>query len=124
MNNFITYDKISYVTKRDKVREKYDRNNSQQLGEVFKKAEKEAAINYINAVRDERIKNTTISEGLKQVYGILDGLGVDNEFKADLINQLNDNPGEFFKSLSDISKRLETEGKRRQAYEREQKKNN
>ena len=103
---------------------KYDRNNSQQLGEVFKKAEKEAAINYINAVRDERIKNTTISEGLKQVYGILDGLGVDNEFKADLINQLNDNPGEFFKSLSDISKRLETEGKRRQAYEREQKKNN
>ena len=103
---------------------KYNQSNSQQLGEVFKKAEKEAAIKYINAVSEGKIKNETISEGFKQVYGILDGLGVDSSMKQELIKQLNDNPGEFFKSLSDISKRLETEGKRRQAYEREQKKNN
>ena len=103
---------------------KYNQSNSQQLGEVFKKAEKEAAINYINAVSEGKIKNETISEGFKQVYGILDGLGVDSSTKQELINQFKSNPGEFFKSLSDISKRLETEGKRRQAYEREQKKNN
>ena len=103
---------------------KYDKNNSQELGEVFKKAEKEAAINYINAVNDGKIKNETISEGLKQVSGILDGLGVDSSMKQELTKQLKDNPGEFFKSLSDISKRLETEGKRRQAYEREQKPQN
>lgn len=103
---------------------KYNQSNSQQLGEVFKKAEKEAAINYINAVSEGKIKNETISEGFKQVYGILDGLGVDSSTKQELINQFQSNPGEFFKSLSDISKRLETEGKRRQAYEREQKKNN
>ncbi len=103
---------------------KYNQSNSQQLGEVFKKAEKEAAIKYINAVSEGKIKNETISEGFKQVYGILDGLGVDSSTKQELINQFQSNPGEFFKSLSDISKRLETEGKRRQAYEREQKKNN
>lgn len=103
---------------------KYNQSNSQQLGEVFKKAEKEAAINYINAVSEGKIKNETISEGFKQVYGILDGLGVDSSTKQELINQFQSNPGEFFKSLSDVSKRLETEGKRRQAYEREQKKNN
>lgn len=103
---------------------KYNQSNSQQLGEVFKKAEKEAAIKYINAVSEGKIKNETISEGFKQVYGILDGLGVDSSTKQELINQFKSNPGEFFKSLSDISKRLETEGKRRQAYEREQKKNN
>ena len=103
---------------------KYDRNNSQELGEVFKKAEKEAAINYINAVNEGRIQNTTISEGLKQVYAMLDGLAIDNATKKELIAQFESNPGEFFKSLSDVSKRLETEGKRRQAYEREQKPQN
>ena len=44
--------------------------------------------------------------------------------KNKLMKEFNEDPGKFLKSLSDVSKSLETEGKRRQAYEREQKKNN
>lgn len=95
--------------------------NSQQMKELYKKAEKEAAINYVNAVKEGRIRNATIEEGFKQIAGELDGMSLDPKFKNELMTAFNDNPGEFMKSLSDISKRLQTEGKRRQAYERAEK---
>lgn len=111
---------------------------SKQVEEYYSQAQKLGAIDYINAVKDKdnkvydektgsyvsvgNIENNTISEGFKQVAGMLDGLNIDPNMKKQLMSDFDANPGDFFKRLSDISTALETSGKRHSAYEQNQEK--
>ena len=103
--------------------------SSAKIDEYFLSAQKNGAIDYINAVagtlkdasgKKISIENNTISEGFKQVAGMLDGLNIDPTVKAQLMADFNNNKGQFFKDLSDVAKQLETTGTRRSAYEQNQ----
>lgn len=94
------------------------KGNAADLQELFSLVEKNAAIEYINMVDRGEIRNTTIEEGNKQVAAMLAGLQIDDETRNRLIKDFKADKGKFYKSLSDVSKTLETHGKRLQAYER------
>ncbi len=99
----------------------YTKDDYQVVQQLFSNAEKDAAQEYIRRVESGDIINTTIEEGIKQTEALLAGLQIDRV----TMNELNDlwkkDKGAFYKKISDISKRLETEGNNLQAYERAKK---
>ena len=106
--------------------------DASKIGEYYRAAQKEGAMDYIRAsmglLKDDYgnvvkgIENTTMTEMAKQLPGILEGLGVDASTKSYLKDLYREDPGRFFKKLSDISKQLETTGSRRSAFEQNQEK--
>ncbi len=102
------------------------RVDQSRIRELFSAAQKNGAIDYINAALDPTFKdidNSTLTEMDKQVRGMIEGLGIENGLKRQLLNEYSDNPGEFFKNLSEITKQLETSGGRRSSYEQNQENN-
>lgn len=104
------------------------RVDASRLKSMFLEAQKNGAVDYVNAslgrIAGVTINNTTMQEMDKQIEGIIANLGVSGKLKNTLRQSYRTDPGKFFKSLSDISKQLETSGGRRSAFEQQQEKKN
>ncbi len=115
--------------------------DASKIREMFSSAQKYGAVDYLNATvgrydkdgnyvrgveQDDgslkTIENTAMTEMEKQVMGVLDGLGIETGLKKQLQLAFRENPGKFYRELSDVIKQLETSGGRRSSYEQNQEK--
>ena len=103
--------------------------NAAMLQSAFEEIEKKAAEAYVTAnmaaadptVHSEfKLKrgeaNTTIVEGIKRMKAQLAGSNIPKEERDQLIKELSENPGKFFKTASDRQERMRTRGSRISAY--------
>ena len=103
---------------------KFEQAKLQEVQTMFSAIEKDAAIQYINAVNDGEISNVAIEEGIKQLKGAISGMNIPKEQKDAWLSMLDKDPGKAFKGFSDDAKRMQTEANRLSSYERTKKEKN
>ena len=103
--------------------------NAAMLQSAFEEVEKKAAEAYVTAnmaAADPTVKseyhlkrgeaNSTIVEGIKRMKAQLAAANIPKEERDQLIKELSENPGKFFKGASDRQERMRTRGSRISAY--------
>lgn len=97
--------------------------DAKRVSELFKAAQKNGAIDYVNAVVHERtITNSAISEGYKRYMGDLQGLEIDNSVRQRLIEECANDFGKFLKDSSTYVDNMSTTAARMGSYEEQQEK--
>lgn len=93
-----------------------------RISELFKSAQKNGAIDYVNQVLKGEISNSAISEGQKRYMGELQGLEIDSRVKQRFIDEANGNFGQFLKDSSAYVDNMSTTAARMGSYEQQQEK--
>ena len=91
--------------------------SSAEFGEYFKAAQKKVGVEYVNAVIDGKIENSTIVEARKRERDYILSLNIPNNIKTELVNQIDTDYGTYLLTATDRAERYQTRGETLSHYE-------